>query len=608
MQDSISVRPFGWRLVRARGACARRWSFRGARPPAIAREGTAQVTRLPNPAVVRWWVVPIDPPCECSTRTPTYGRSLNDCGEVVGDTRDSNYCVSVPWAWSLCGTLGTNPSTLPLETIDLRGLGGTGAGVARGTANAINNDAVVVGALDASGGSTPVAHWWRLGTLVNGGSCSEGDCVCRTALTGEIATPPGNQAGSFTGITDGGLGRAVGVFGQLGSNTDPARAFWSDLSSPSALALLPAVGGASTLETRSYAIATGFNADLVVGFSSGATPWTGASGADDAALWTVVSTGIVGSALPKPSVGLWSAVAAGVNSGDGVTNNSDVAGFLIPTGGAAVAPIATVWVGGGAASQIGPLATSGPSRAWSVSERDVQGDVLICGGAAEEYLPLLPAGFVWWTAATPNWPSLVLGGTAFYGADFNSGALKLAFPPELTGSMTSTSAPVIVELRDVNSLGWMVGTIAGPGHPDAQAALILPAPLQSDLNNDGFVDSQDLSVLLGAWGACDAGEHCPGDLDGSGAVDSADFAYLLNEWAPRSYVGEPPVNSLALICERLSCRGDPGIQPVLAEEIVEIFACFGCCDSGEFACFLSQLSPEPRDAVITLIRERLEVQ
>ena len=152
----------------------------------------------------------------------------------------------------------------------------------------------------------------------------------------------------------------------------------------------------------------------------------------------------------------------------------------------------------------------------------------------------------------------------------------------------------------------MVGTIAGPGHPEAQAALILPAPLQADLDNDGFVDSPDISLLLNSWGACASAGYCLGDLDGSGLVDSADFAYLLNEWAPRSYVGEPPVNSLALICERLSCRGDPGIQPVLAEEIVDIFACFGCCDSGEFACFLSQLSPEPRDAVITLIRERLE--
>lgn len=594
------------------GSCARAVLARVAglsaalAPAAIAREGTAQVTRLPNPAVVRWWVVPIDPPCECSTRTPTYGRALNDCGEVVGDTRDSNYCVRVPWAWSLCGTLGTNPSTLPRETIDLRGLGGTGAGVARGTANAINNDAVVVGALDSSGGSTPVAHWWHLGTLVNGGSCESGECLCRSSLTGQLGASGGNQPGAFAAIAEGGLGHAVGTFGELGSSTDPLRAFWIDLSSPSTLTLLPPVSGGTLSETAAYSIATRLGSDLIVGFSAGTTPWSGATGADEAVWWTLWSTGLTGSPLSKPPSGAWSAVATGANGGSGATSNPDVAGFLMSPVGPTGTASAAAWIAGGAVSKLADLLPGGPSRAWSVSERDCRGDVVICGGAAEVPSVSNPAGLVWWTAATPNMPSLVLGGTAFYGADFNSGALKLALPPELTGSMTSTSAPVIVELRDVNSLGWMVGTIAGPGHPEAQAALILPAPLQADLDNDGFVDSPDISLLLNSWGACASAGYCLGDLDGSGLVDSADFAYLLNEWAPRSYVGEPPVNSLALICERLSCRGDPGIQPVLAEEIVDIFACFGCCDSGEFACFLSQLSPEPRDAVITLIRERLE--
>jgi len=577
-------------------------------PAALARESAAQTTRLPNPAVVRWWVVPINPPCECSTRTPTFGRSVNDCGEVVGDTRTSIYCDGVPWAWSLCGTLGTIASTLPQETIDLRGLGGTGAGVARGTANGINNDAVVVGALDLSGGSLATAHWWHLGTMVPSGSCESGECLCRSSLTGQPISPPGTQLSALNAVAEGGIGHAVGTVGSLGSGTDPLRAFWIDLSLPSAPTFLPPVSGVAHSETGAYSIASRLGTDLVVGFSAGTAPWAGPTGADEAAVWSVSSAGMTGSPLSKPPFGAWSAVATGVNTGNGTTSNPDVAGFLIAASVPSGAASAAAWIAGGSVSKLADLVPGGPSRAWAVSERDSHGDVVICGGAAQEYAPSTPAGFVWWTATTPTMMPSVLGGVAFHGADFNAGALEIALPPELSGAMSSTTAPVIVELRDVNALGWMTGTIVGPGLPDAQAALVLPAALQSDLDNDGFVDSPDITLLLNAWGACTAVGYCLGDLDGSGAVDSADFAYLLNEWAPQIYAGQPRANSLALACERLSCRGIVGAEPVLAAEIVEIFACFGCCDSGELACFLSQLSPEPRDAVIATIRERLEVQ
>jgi len=48
-----------------------------------------------------------------------------------------------------------------------------------------------------------------------------------------------------------------------------------------------------------------------------------------------------------------------------------------------------------------------------------------------------------------------------------------------------------------------------------------------DLNADGQVDSSDLALLLGQWGA-------PGvaDLNGNGVVDSTDLAVLLGGWGP----------------------------------------------------------------------------
>jgi len=431
-----------------------------------------------------------------------------------------------------------------------------------------------VGSLDASGGSTPVAHWWHLGTLVNGGSCESGECVCRSSLTGQLGSSGGNQTSAFTSIAEGGLGHAVGTFGELGSSTDPLRAFWLDLSSPSTPTLLPPVGGGSLSETAAYSIATRLGTDFVVGFSAGTTPWTGATGADEAAWWTLSSAGLTGSPLSKPPSGAWAAVATGANGGSGATSGPDVAGFLISPVGPAGAASAAAWIAGGAVAKLADLVPGGPSRAWSVSERDSQGDVVICGGAAEVPSISNPAGLVWWTAPTPTMAPMVLSGVAFYGADFNSGLLAFAEPPDLTGSMPAPTAAVVLELRDVNPMGWMVGTVARSGHPESNAVLILPAALQADLDNDGFVDSPDISLLLNAWGACASAGYCLGDLDGSGAVDSADFAYLLNEWAPRSYVDQPPVNSLSLICERLSCRGDPGAEPVLAAAIVEMFECF----------------------------------
>ncbi|MAC18949.1 MAG: hypothetical protein CMJ23_04585 [Phycisphaerae bacterium] len=49
-------------------------------------------------------------------------------------------------------------------------------------------------------------------------------------------------------------------------------------------------------------------------------------------------------------------------------------------------------------------------------------------------------------------------------------------------------------------------------------------PCFADVNGDGIVDSGDLGLLLGAWGACSG---CPQDLDGNGTVDAADLGLLL---------------------------------------------------------------------------------
>ena len=50
----------------------------------------------------------------------------------------------------------------------------------------------------------------------------------------------------------------------------------------------------------------------------------------------------------------------------------------------------------------------------------------------------------------------------------------------------------------------------------------------ADLNDDGIVNSVDLTILIADWGC--TGEDCPGDIDGSGLVDGADITIILSNW------------------------------------------------------------------------------
>lgn len=84
----------------------------------------------------------------------------------------------------------------------------------------------------------------------------------------------------------------------------------------------------------------------------------------------------------------------------------------------------------------------------------------------------------------------------------------------------------------------------GTGQPDAGVALVsatfsleggfyagmrpASAVCLADLDHDGSVQASDLSVLLGAWGACPS--LCAADLDHNGQVDAADLAVLLASW------------------------------------------------------------------------------
>ena len=48
------------------------------------------------------------------------------------------------------------------------------------------------------------------------------------------------------------------------------------------------------------------------------------------------------------------------------------------------------------------------------------------------------------------------------------------------------------------------------------------------MNGDGFVNSQDLAILLSAWGS----SSMPADMNRDGIVNSADLAIMLSRWNP----------------------------------------------------------------------------
>ena len=84
---------------------------------------------------------------------------------------------------------------------------------------------------------------------------------------------------------------------------------------------------------------------------------------------------------------------------------------------------------------------------------------------------------------------------------------------------TSDAAP-----GALNSYGFF-DDLAIRAVPDAPAPPSCPA----DLNDDRFVNGDDLGVLLGAWGACGAG-GCPADLNADGFVNGDDLGVLLGAW------------------------------------------------------------------------------
>lgn len=78
----------------------------------------------------------------------------------------------------------------------------------------------------------------------------------------------------------------------------------------------------------------------------------------------------------------------------------------------------------------------------------------------------------------------------------------------------------IVQLLFATSLAAALGLTA--------SSALAQSACEADLNHDGVVGSQDLTVVLSAWGDCPAG--CAADLNHDGAVSAYDLTAVMSLW------------------------------------------------------------------------------
>ena len=89
-----------------------------------------------------------------------------------------------------------------------------------------------------------------------------------------------------------------------------------------------------------------------------------------------------------------------------------------------------------------------------------------------------------------------------------------------------TASPITLGFETSNSTGVGFGGYTTANRFDNYSAIVTSvATCDGDVNRDGVVDSDDLSLVLGGFGC--AGGGCPGDADGNGATDSDDLSLVL---------------------------------------------------------------------------------
>ena len=82
--------------------------------------------------------------------------------------------------------------------------------------------------------------------------------------------------------------------------------------------------------------------------------------------------------------------------------------------------------------------------------------------------------------------------------------------------------------REVTFSDGMVLCV-GPGESVVTRSGTACSSEATDLNRDGLVNAEDLTLLLASWGSCTA--PCPADFNDDGLVGGADLTQLLSDWS-----------------------------------------------------------------------------
>jgi subtilisin family serine protease len=95
--------------------------------------------------------------------------------------------------------------------------------------------------------------------------------------------------------------------------------------------------------------------------------------------------------------------------------------------------------------------------------------------------------------------------------------------------LTNDEVRAIIEdtADDLGTPGWDPSFGHGRINTFAAVQAALGDELPGDINGDGFVDVDDLLLLLGDWGPCPG---CPTDVDGNDVVDVNDLLAMLENW------------------------------------------------------------------------------
>ena len=111
-------------------------------------------------------------------------------------------------------------------------------------------------------------------------------------------------------------------------------------------------------------------------------------------------------------------------------------------------------------------------------------------------------------------------------------AVACGVAAEVDGNDDEVEIPfvVVVPTRGPIDLTVTITVMRGATIILIERVLVHRLPHPADLNDDGRIDSVDLTILLSHWGRCVKRDECIADLDHDGWVDGRDMSVLVSAW------------------------------------------------------------------------------